>query len=407
MSRAPTREVAARRPRPVREHVRRPVGRGVRRSVARARDLDPHRPAGRAGADQAGGAGASVVLGADCGLVPRAVRGRGEGLPRGSAVRGTPPRGPARGRPGPVRQGPVAEPAPGHLRGPVLPARRARRGRRLRRPDGMARHPDQRRLPPRPRSAWKLAFGGGLSAAGIPTLPRVVLEPDLVLPFAGRYIVKPRFGGSSIGIETVNDLDTARWSRAPRRPAGRRGGEPYRADLVDLNISLRTGRDWVQVSDLEKPLRKPEGAVTSYAERTLRAVRARQACPRPARLLAQVPTRSRRWPPAGRSGSPCSPASPVWYAGLPVRRVPGELVVTRSTRCRARSRGPVGAQGWCRRGAARCAARGVGLPGAERAERLRLRRGAARRRGTRAAPGSVRAAPVGRGGQPARREGPR
>lgn len=116
----------------------------------------------------------------------------------------------------------------------------------------------------------KLAFGAVLAAAGIPTLPRVALEPDVDLPFDGPYIVKPRFGGSSIGIEIVDDVDTARV--VARTSAHLRGGavvEPYRADLVDLNISFRTGAGGVQVSDLEKPLRKPDGAVYSYDEKYL------------------------------------------------------------------------------------------------------------------------------------------
>ena len=49
----------------------------------------------------------------------------------------------------------------------------------------------------------KLAFGSVLAQNGIPTLPRVALSESV--PFPGPYIVKPRFGGSSIGIEVVED----------------------------------------------------------------------------------------------------------------------------------------------------------------------------------------------------------
>jgi D-alanine-D-alanine ligase len=46
----------------------------------------------------------------------------------------------------------------------------------------------------------KLAFGSAMSAAGLPTLPRtLVTTGDEPAPdFSGPFIVKPRFGGSSI-----------------------------------------------------------------------------------------------------------------------------------------------------------------------------------------------------------------
>src|SRR5690606_16332354 len=40
----------------------------------------------------------------------------------------------------------------------------------------------------------KLAFGATVAALGLPTVPRVLLS-DAPPPFAGPYIVKPRFGG--------------------------------------------------------------------------------------------------------------------------------------------------------------------------------------------------------------------
>jgi D-alanine-D-alanine ligase len=115
----------------------------------------------------------------------------------------------------------------------------------------------------------KLAFGGVMAAADIPTLPRVALEADVDPGFAGPYIVKPRYGGSSIGIEIVDDVATARV--VARSSAHLRGGavvEPFRKDLVDLNISFRTYPE-VEVSDLERPLRRPDGAVYSYEEKYL------------------------------------------------------------------------------------------------------------------------------------------
>jgi D-alanine-D-alanine ligase len=83
--------------------------------------------------------------------------------------------------------------------------------------------------------------------------------------------VKPRFGGSSIGIEIVDDIGTAR-TIAKSSPHLQTGAvvEPYRPELVDLNISFRT-YPTLEVTDLERPLRS-EGDKTglySYQEKYL------------------------------------------------------------------------------------------------------------------------------------------
>lgn len=114
----------------------------------------------------------------------------------------------------------------------------------------------------------KLAFGGVMAAAGIPTLRRAALDPDVEPGFDGPYIVKPRYGGSSIGIEIVDDLAAARV--LGRTSTHLRPGavvEPFRGDLVDLNISFRTAPQ-LEVSDLERPLRGT-GGVYSYADKYL------------------------------------------------------------------------------------------------------------------------------------------
>jgi D-alanine-D-alanine ligase len=102
----------------------------------------------------------------------------------------------------------------------------------------------------------KLAFGGVMVAAGLPSLPRVVLtvETDAV-GFDGPYIVKPRFGGSSIGIQVVEDLPTAR-ALLIQSPHLRAGAvlEPYRPDLYDVQVALRCWPE-TEVSAIERPLR--------------------------------------------------------------------------------------------------------------------------------------------------------
>ncbi len=102
----------------------------------------------------------------------------------------------------------------------------------------------------------KLAFGAVVSAAGLPTLPRVLLVPDGdPPPFDGPFIVKPRFGGSSIGIDVVQDLATAR-ARLSANAHLAYGAvvEPYRPDLTDLQVGVRT---WptVELSAVERPIR--------------------------------------------------------------------------------------------------------------------------------------------------------
>ena len=52
----------------------------------------------------------------------------------------------------------------------------------------------------------KLAFAGTMMAAGIAALPRQAFGAGGPPPgFNGPYIIKPRFGGSSIGIEITDD----------------------------------------------------------------------------------------------------------------------------------------------------------------------------------------------------------
>lgn len=126
----------------------------------------------------------------------------------------------------------------------------------------------------------KLAFGAVLQSAGIPTLPRVALTSTLPPvegppvegpPFEGPYIVKPRFGGSSIGIEVVEDLASAR-AYAKSSVHTRAGAvlEPFTAGAVDLNMAFRTHPSFT-VSLLEKPLAPSGEGIYSYGQKYLQA----------------------------------------------------------------------------------------------------------------------------------------
>lgn len=106
----------------------------------------------------------------------------------------------------------------------------------------------------------KLAFTGVMQAAGLPVLPKVALVPGVRVDFEGPYIVKPRFGGSSVGIEVVDSVETA-LRLLDASPFLRAGAvlEPYRGDSYDLNICTRTFPD-VQLSAIEKPQRSAAGS---------------------------------------------------------------------------------------------------------------------------------------------------
>ena len=121
----------------------------------------------------------------------------------------------------------------------------------------------------------KLAFTGAVAAAGLATLPLWLVTDDLRArgPAAelakGPLIVKPRFGGSSIGIEIVADLATAR-ALAHTAALLRDGAvvQRYLTDVIDLNISVRS---WPQLrlSAVERPLRSPDAEIYTYADKYL------------------------------------------------------------------------------------------------------------------------------------------
>jgi len=115
----------------------------------------------------------------------------------------------------------------------------------------------------------KLAFGGVMASAGLPTLPRVALEPETTeLDFEGPYIVKPRFGGSSIGIAVVADLATAK-AQLEANQHLRKGAvlEPYRQDLFDLQVGIRSWPE-LQLSAIERPTRQTSGAeILNYRDK--------------------------------------------------------------------------------------------------------------------------------------------
>lgn len=115
----------------------------------------------------------------------------------------------------------------------------------------------------------KLAFAALAVYAGLPVLPRVPLSEHSGDPgFEPPYIVKPRFGGSSIGVEVVADLATAR-ARLRVNPHLRRGAviEPYHEELFDLQVAARPWPE-LQLSAIERPLRtRTGGEILGYLDK--------------------------------------------------------------------------------------------------------------------------------------------
>lgn len=113
----------------------------------------------------------------------------------------------------------------------------------------------------------KFAFGAVVRAGGLPALERTLVAGHAPT-FPGPYIVKPRFGGSSIGIEVVEDWPTA-IALVGSSPLFNGGGvaEPFLAESRDLQLAVRT---WPQLelSAIEAPHRRAEG-IYSYDQKYL------------------------------------------------------------------------------------------------------------------------------------------
>lgn len=111
----------------------------------------------------------------------------------------------------------------------------------------------------------KLAFGALVASAGLPTLPRWSPGGEAPAGAGPPFIVKPRFGGSSLGIEIAEDAATVAALVASSTLL--RGGaivEPYLPDSRDLNIAIRS---WpaLELSAIEEPIRSQGGEILDYA----------------------------------------------------------------------------------------------------------------------------------------------
>lgn len=114
----------------------------------------------------------------------------------------------------------------------------------------------------------KLLFSAAMAQAGLAVLPRVLLSERIEPGFGGPFIVKPRSGGSSIGIEVCEDLSTAR--ALLRNSLHLRDGavvEPFLSECRDLQIGVRTFPA-LELSAIEAPARSGSG-LYSYEQKYL------------------------------------------------------------------------------------------------------------------------------------------
>lgn len=116
----------------------------------------------------------------------------------------------------------------------------------------------------------KLAFSAVIAAAGLPALDRVAVTEDIAtVDFAAPYIMKPRFGGSSIGIEIIDSIETAK-ALLRTSPHMNSGAviEPYRPNSYDLNVAVRVFPR-PETSAIEKPLRSTgaSGKFLGYSDK--------------------------------------------------------------------------------------------------------------------------------------------
>ncbi|MBV9661505.1 MAG: hypothetical protein JO337_10135 [Acidimicrobiales bacterium] len=134
----------------------------------------------------------------------------------------------------------------------------------------------------------KLATAAVAGACGVPVIDTVLWQPGMdgtELP-PPPWIAKPRYGGSSLGIEAdIADAQTLA-DLARRGPAA--AGlivQPYLKGWVDLNAAVR-GHPEVVVSPIERPLKPESNTVYGYEDKYLRG-EGMQSAPR--ELPAEIP----------------------------------------------------------------------------------------------------------------------
>ena len=115
----------------------------------------------------------------------------------------------------------------------------------------------------------KLIFAAAVRAAGMATVERHLITARYSPDFDPPYIVKPRSGGSSIGIAVVDDYQTAlALSRSSPHLLDGAVIEPYLEGAADLQIAVRR-YPAVEVSAIEEPARSDRREILTYREKYL------------------------------------------------------------------------------------------------------------------------------------------
>ena len=115
----------------------------------------------------------------------------------------------------------------------------------------------------------KYIFYTLMKESGVPVLDKHLVSTNSKPDFSGPYILKPRFGGSSIGVEVVEDYETAlKLSSNSKIYVQGSTVEKFLENSDDLLIGIRTYPD-LDFSEIEKPIRTSNIDLFSYNDKYL------------------------------------------------------------------------------------------------------------------------------------------
>ncbi len=112
----------------------------------------------------------------------------------------------------------------------------------------------------------KYAFYTVMKENGLPVIEKKLVNTE-EMNIDGNYVLKPRFGGSSIGVELINDAPTVQ-KLITNSDLYSQGAviEKYLENSIDLLIGVRSFPDF-DVSEIEKPLKNE--TLFSYTDKYL------------------------------------------------------------------------------------------------------------------------------------------
>ena len=115
----------------------------------------------------------------------------------------------------------------------------------------------------------KYAFFSLMNSNNIPVLEKHLVSEKVLPEFEGPYILKPRFGGSSIGVEVVDDYKTA-ITISSNSDLYIQGAtiEKYLEESSDLLVAVRSFPQ-IDYSEIEKPIRSNNFELFSYTDKYL------------------------------------------------------------------------------------------------------------------------------------------